>query len=103
MSNLELNDNFSNEHEFISDNLFSNRTDNVTNIELKVSNSFIKRIDDYFDDYKLNGNILTVSLPIDEWLYSFILSFGNEAEVIKPLYLRETIKKRIESMYFLYK
>ncbi|AIY84551.1 deoR-like helix-turn-helix domain protein [Clostridium baratii str. Sullivan] len=103
MSSLELNDNFSNNHEFICDNLFSNITDNATNIELKVSNSFIKRIDDYFDDYELNGTILTVSLPIDEWLYSFILGFGNEAEVIKPLYLRETIKKRIESMYFLYK
>ncbi len=36
--------------------------------------------------------IVKASLPEDNWLYGFILSFGNHVEVIEPEYFREAIR-----------
>lgn len=39
-----------------------------------------------------------ICLPQNEWLYDFILSFGDKAEVLAPQSVREEIKMRIENM-----
>ena len=45
-----------------------------------------------------DGNcIMKTICPNDRGLISFILSFGDEAEVLSPLWLREKIKDKIES------
>ena len=75
---------------------------NVEEIKLKVSANFLKKIEDYFDDYKIEGEFVTFSWPSDEWLYSFILSLGPQIEVIAPLKLRQIIKERINRMQSLY-
>ncbi|MGL4570668.1 MAG: helix-turn-helix transcriptional regulator [Clostridium sp.] len=103
MKDIKLKGDFIHSHEFVPNNIFQNRTYNLDTIKFKIFPNFIKKIDDFFDDYELNNEILTVSLPIDEWLYSFILGFGHDVEVISPNYLREEIKKRILSMNNLYK
>ncbi|MEG2108594.1 helix-turn-helix transcriptional regulator [Clostridium sp.] len=103
MKDIKLKGNFIPSHESVPNNIFQNRTSDVDTIKFKIFPNFIKKIDDYFDEYELNNEILTVSLPIDEWLYSFILGFGHDVEVISPSYLREEIKKRILSMNNLYK
>lgn len=41
--------------------------------------------------------------PEDEWLYSFILSFGHHVEVRKPVHLREIIAERAAQIINLYK
>jgi len=59
-----------------------------------------------FDDFKeedieeqSDGSfILTVSLPEDNWVYSFVLSFGEYAEVLEPEHLRKTIKDKVKKM-----
>ncbi|HBQ28945.1 MAG TPA: transcriptional regulator [Desulfotomaculum sp.] len=43
-----------------------------------------------------------ISYPEDEWLYGFILSFGNHVEVLKPTYLRERIKEIAAKIIKLY-
>lgn len=46
--------------------------------------------------------ILTVSLPEDNWVHGFVLSFGEYAEVIEPEHLRKTINdkaKKISERY----
>lgn len=46
-----------------------------------------------------DGNFLVrVAYPLDEWVYSLILSFGASAKVLEPLEIREEIKQRIIQM-----
>lgn len=39
---------------------------------------------------------VTVSFPEDEWVYGYVLSYGNYAEVLEPNHIREIIKRKIE-------
>lgn len=43
-----------------------------------------------------DGYIVKTQMPHHSWLISFVLSFGNNVEVIQPLFLRESIKNEIE-------
>lgn len=46
-----------------------------------------------------DGNfVVRVMYPLDEWVYSLILSFGASAKVLEPLEIREEVKKRIVDM-----
>lgn len=46
-----------------------------------------------------DGNfVVRVSYPLDEWVYSLILSFGTSAKVLEPAAVREEVKRRISSM-----
>lgn len=46
-----------------------------------------------------DGNfVVRVTYPLDEWVYSLILSFGASAKVLEPLEIREEVKKRIVDM-----
>ena len=39
-----------------------------------------------------------MSYPENEWLYGYIMSFGEYAEVLEPTYIRDIIKTKIEKM-----
>ncbi len=46
-----------------------------------------------------DGNFMVrVAYPLDEWVYSLILSFGASAKVLEPLEIREEIRRRIVDM-----
>ena len=36
--------------------------------------------------------IVNMSYPENEWLYGYIMSFGEYAEVLEPTYIRDIIK-----------
>lgn len=40
--------------------------------------------------------IATATFPEDEWLYGYILSYGNYAEVLEPKHVRKIIKGRFQ-------
>lgn len=107
MNNLELGEKFYSDRSINLAPLFNDREDNVIDIKLKITDSFTKKLDDYFDEYELTSkdgtNILNISLPLDEWVYGMILGFGNQAEVMAPLSLRKHIKGKIEEMNKIYK
>ena len=42
--------------------------------------------------------IVNMSYPENEWLYGYIMSFGEYAEVLEPTYIRDIIKTKIEKM-----
>ncbi len=42
--------------------------------------------------------IVTVGFPMDEWVYSHILSYGENAEVIEPEFVRDEIQRRLKSI-----
>lgn len=42
----------------------------------------------------INGTVVaSVPFPVDNWLYGFILSFGNYVEVLEPQYIRQHIQQ----------
>lgn len=43
---------------------------------------------------KENGYLVKLTIPEDDWIYDFIMSFGELVTICKPLYLREKIIKR---------
>jgi predicted DNA-binding transcriptional regulator YafY len=44
------------------------------------------------------ASIINVDVPEDEWLYGFILSFGNKVKVLEPLHIREIVAKRAKEI-----
>lgn len=68
-------------------------------IVMKFNPTVRNRVEEYFDEssitYDEAGNlIVSVNYPEDEWVYSMILSYGSEVEVIKPKHIREIIMER---------
>lgn len=66
---------------------------------LKFTEQALYRLyDDYDDDFiKDNGDgtyTLEVDFPEDEWVYGYILSFGNNVKVISPPHICEIIRER---------
>ena len=47
--------------------------------------------------------IVSVSYPEDEWVYSTILSFGEQVEVLQPKHLRQIIREKAEKICSVYK
>ncbi len=70
-------------------------------LELEISKEMAYRVYDEFDinqiHEKENGNfIIKVEFPENEWVYSFILSFGEYVKVISPEYAKNIIKRKLE-------
>ena len=77
-------------------------------MQLRVSPKMAFRVYDEFlpadvitDD---DGNLLvTATLPVDGWIYSYILSFGDQIEILEPKWLHESMIKYIETLYHHFK
>ena len=67
-------------------------------IELSFPKEVSYRVYDTFEDdvIKWNGQEIrvNVTLPETEWLYSFIMSFGNQISILYPISLKEKIIER---------
>jgi len=70
----------------------------------KVVLKFDNKIEFLVKDYFKRGNfstdsdgfiVLTIDMPIDNWISGMILSYGDNVEVIEPKYLRDEIKEKI--------
>ncbi|MFD1451087.1 helix-turn-helix transcriptional regulator [Oceanobacillus sojae] len=64
--------------------------------------------EDWFDAEELIPTedetwLVKKAYPEDEWLYSFILSFGPQVEVLEPVHLREIIAERVMQITKIYK
>lgn len=62
--------------------------------------------DEYDDDQLIKNDDGTYSVEVyysfDDWLYGYILSFGNNVKVESPVELQELIKNKIKKMYHSY-
>jgi predicted DNA-binding transcriptional regulator YafY len=72
-------------------------------LELKFTEPALYRLYDDYDDNMIKSNddgtyTLEIDFPEDEWVYGYILSFGDYVEVIKPPHIREIIKEKIIRM-----
>ena len=77
------------------------------NLKLSLSQDVAYRVYDEFsveDIIECNDQriIIQVRLPENEWLYGYILSFGDNIEVLEPLEFRNEIYKRLEKTVKIY-
>jgi predicted DNA-binding transcriptional regulator YafY len=76
---------------------------NFIKLHLRFKDNVLYRLyDDFSDEYITINNAnntadLVIELPYDEWLYSYILSFGSDVKVISPIELKEEVIKRLEN------
>lgn len=70
-------------------------------LRLKFHPEVVYRVYDDFNDAmiekKEDGSCeLSVTFPMDEWVYGFILSFGEHVEVLEPEHIRLTILSKLK-------
>lgn len=79
----------------------------TTRFVLRFSADAQSAVDEYFSDemiYRQNDGSSTVAveMPEDRWIYTFILGFGAQCEVLEPEYARERIRNEATFLYDLY-
>ncbi len=79
-----------------------------TQVVLRFSPSVAFRVYDEFDRQQIekqtDGSILvTVDLPLDSWVVSYLFSFGDGVTVLEPTHLRGALAAYAKSIYEHYK
>lgn len=78
------------------------KNNNMIPAKLKFSPQVAFRVYDEFTDNVSKDNqgnlYVNIDLPDNETLFSYILSFGDNVEIIEPDYLRHSIKEKIKRM-----
>ena len=80
----------------------------LINLVLRFNDNARVRLEDYFDEEHLeyekdDSIIVRASWPFEEWIYSYILGFGSDVEVLEPAHIRKTIKDKAEKILQFYK
>ena len=75
----------------------------IIELELEINKAMTYRVYDEFESKEItkkeDGNfIIKVKYPENEWVYGYILSFGEHIKVIAPEYARNIIKDKIQKM-----
>lgn len=70
-------------------------------LELEINKEMTYRVYDEFENREItkkeDGNfIVNVEYPENEWIYGYILSFGEYAKVLKPEYAKTIIKDKLQ-------
>ncbi len=70
-------------------------------LELEISKEMAYRVYDEFEDNEITKNEdgsfrVKVEYPETDWIYGYILSFGENIKVISPKRVKSTIKGRLE-------
>ena len=91
------------EASYTSYNIDDNPAAKTANLVLKFSSKIRVKVEDYFDEEQLeflkNGDIVVrISWPEDEWVYSFILSYGEFIEVLEPPHIKKIIQEKAKKI-----
>lgn len=75
----------------------------LISLELEISKEKAYRVYDEFEKesitQKEDGNfIIQVDYPENDWVYEYILSFGEYIKVIAPEYAKDIVKEKIQKM-----
>ena len=73
----------------------------IIELELEINKAMTYRVYDEFESKEItkkqDGNfIIKVKYPENEWIYGYILSFGEYAKVLNPNYAKNIIKDKLE-------
>ena len=74
---------------------------NNIRLKLKIAPEMAYRVYDEFEPKNIqrlpdNYFVTTAIFPEDEWVYGYIMSFGEYSEVLEPVHIREIIKEKLE-------
>lgn len=70
----------------------------LIHLKLRVNKKLGFRIYDEFQNFAVEDNgdfIVELDYPSGDWLFGYLMSFGENIEVLEPLYIREEIKNRL--------
>lgn len=78
------------------------------NVQLQIAPQGVYRVFDEFDENEITRNqdgsfMVATSLPENEWLFHYILSFGTDIEVLAPQNIREMIQGKLDEIIWKYK
>lgn len=73
----------------------------VVKLVLQINAKLSYRVYDEFNDESIsildNGDFLvTIDFPFNDWIYSFILSFGEYIKVLEPIFIQDKIKEILQ-------
>jgi predicted DNA-binding transcriptional regulator YafY len=76
-------------------------------LKLRFRPEHLYRVFDDYDEEKITRNPdgsydVMVTFPEDEWVYGYILSFGNYVEVLEPQHIRNIITDRMRKTLAIY-
>lgn len=82
----------------ISDKLHDSK---MVTLNLKIHENMAYRVYDEFAEENIvknaDGSFNTIAIfPEGDWIYGYIMSYGEYAEVVEPDYIREIIKRKFE-------
>lgn len=67
----------------------------IVKLVLQIDKCLAYRVYDEFDESEIINNdknfIVKVELPLNDWIYGYILSFGEYIKVIEPSYMKQEI------------
>ena len=80
---------------------FQSFNGSMIELVLKIEAKMAYRVYDEFNQASILKNeegsfIVKADFPENEWLYGYVLSFGEDVEVLEPKHFRETIKRKLE-------
>lgn len=73
----------------------------VISLKLEISKEMAYRVYDEFEKENISKNengdfIITIDYPENEWVYGYILSFGEYAKILSPEYAKDIVKIRLD-------
>lgn len=77
-------------------------------LKLRFQPENLYRVYDDYDEDRITRNPdgtydVTVSFPEDEWVYGYIMSFGDRVEVLEPPHIRKSIRERLQKAVDFYR
>lgn len=99
------NEFFENDNRTLKETLYDDPKEKV-HLKLEIDKSLTYRVYDEFDESCIsilpNGNyLIDTSFPENEWLYGYLLSFGNKLKIISPSSIKDVVigkmKKSLEN------
>ena len=80
---------------------------NKTKITLEIKKELSYRVYDEFDTSSItkleNGDfIVQMEVPLNDWVYGYLLSFGENIKVISPEDVKRIVKEKVEKMIINY-
>ena len=77
------------------------KTGRTIEMELRFEKTDAYRVYDIFDESMITTAedwlIVKAAMPEDEWLYGFLMSFGDRLTVLSPAYLNDELIKRFQA------
>ena len=104
IKNVEITNRSFSEHPAPEYEKQTNYHTSLVDLRLRCDRKVLSRLYDTFDGEYISKNDddtydLIATIPEDEWVYGYILSLGEYAEVLEPEHIRKIIKARIKGMF----